>query len=559
MYKYKKPLSEENKALLEKLAKKDFSNWNEDAIREQVIAPLVQMLGYEKDSDYEVDYEKSFKKQDMFLQAGSGGKNRLKLDYIFNIRKNNFWIIEAKKGKQKDISEDELQQAYLYSLHPKVNCRYFAVTNGWIFNLYDRNKYLKDDNADIFEPVLSINHTEYKDKFDLLYHYLGASNVLFNVKEDVLLAEIEKVMSSEVYLNRLNYFERKVSNTIKKAEREVYRNIAKLEDSADEYEQFLKSQKFQDLPNAVFAKRSIHKNLDLGCSIIKENLLDLKKYYKEDWSPLDSFIRELLPFEHIYCVNLYEPAYYYNVISLLIKFHFDKDYQGMWCKYNNKKIELSDLLEEYLYELYSFFPNKPQVRLLIYLYALSYRLAKIIVYGLEPVKAIAELNMINKEYVISEEELGKAFYSKGHELIALAEIITIQTMNISTRDIFDKNYNLSLEKAEKCLKDLGNLIEKLSKKVDYENIKKRINDDERDGMMAADDDIENPWRLIIFAVSNIIPNNYELSERCKAQLEKINEMGFNYSGNELSDEKILEHDRILNFLKYNFSKMDRIL
>lgn len=556
MYKYLKPLSEDNKVLLEKLGQKDFSNYSEADIREEVIAPILKMLGYEKNTDYEVEREESFAIKEMFLNVG---RTRIDLDYLCNIRKNNFWLIEAKNGKNKELIEEELQQAYLYSLHPKINCRYFAVTNGWVFNLYDRNKYLKDDNANIFEPVLSIKHAEFKDKFAALYHYLGASNVLFNVKEEVLLSEIEKTMSSEVYLNRLHYFETKVSNIIKKSKREVYRNIAKLEDSADEYEQFLKSQKFQDLPNAVFAKRSIHKNIDIGCSVIKENLLALKKYYEEDWSPLDSFIRELLPFERIYCVNLYEPAYYYNVISLLIKFHFDKDYQGMWCKYNNKKIELSDLLEEYLYELYSFFPNKPQVRLLIYLYTLSYRLAKMIVYGFEPVKAIAQLKMLHKEYMISEEELGKVFYSKRNELIAFAEDITQQTMNMSIRNIIDKNYNISVEKAEKNIKDLEHLIENLSKKIDYEKVKKQISDDEQDGMMAADDDMENPWRLIIFAISNILPTNYTLSDRCRKQLDKIHKIGFDYSGTKLDSENASKQKRVLETLKYDFSKKDIIL
>lgn len=132
MHKFFKPLSEENVKILKGFAKKDFSNFSEADIREEVITPIIRMLGYEKNTDYEVEREETFETKEMFLNVG---RKRIDLDYLCNVRKNNFWLIEAKNGKNKELTEEELQQAYLYSLHPKVNCRYFAVTNGWFFNL----------------------------------------------------------------------------------------------------------------------------------------------------------------------------------------------------------------------------------------------------------------------------------------------------------------------------------------------------------------------------------------------------------------------------------------
>lgn len=52
------------------------------------------------------------------------GSKRLKLDYKFNIRKKYFWLIEAKTGKDKEITRENIAQAYLYSLHPDINCRF---------------------------------------------------------------------------------------------------------------------------------------------------------------------------------------------------------------------------------------------------------------------------------------------------------------------------------------------------------------------------------------------------------------------------------------------------
>ena len=169
MYKIFKPLSEQDKAVLKEIGKKDFTNYKEQDIHEEVIAPIVKLLGYEKNSDYEVEREESYKTNELFIKIGS--RERQKLDYLCNIRKNNFWLIEAKNGESKEISQEQLEQAYFYSIHPKVNCRYFAVTNGWLFNLYDRNKFLSDDNSDIFTPIFSIKHTELEPNFYKLYEW----------------------------------------------------------------------------------------------------------------------------------------------------------------------------------------------------------------------------------------------------------------------------------------------------------------------------------------------------------------------------------------------------
>ncbi len=558
MYKYKEPLSDENRKTLESFSEKDFSNYSEADIREEVIAPLVKMLGYEKNTDYEVEREESFQKDKIFLKAGS--KEKLQLDYLCNIRKNNFWLIEAKNGEKKDISEEELQQAYLYSLHPKVNCRYFAVTNGWFFNLYDRNKYLIDDNADIFNPILSINHAEYNTKFDLLYSKIGSSNVLFNVKEECLLNEIEKTLSSEVYLNRLSYFETKVKNVIQKSEREVYRNIGKIMNRNEgSYESFLKTLQLRDLINTVFGQRNTNGNIDIGCQIIKEKLMELKNCYSDDRSPYDSFIRELLPINNPYCMEIFDPTYIYSVIALLISFNFDEDYSSHWCNYNGKKMYLPELLEEYLFDLYNFFPKKPLTRLNIRLFPLIYRESKMIVYGLPPVNALARFRMESKEYRLTEEELGLAFYSKGHELIRLAENITFQRMKTILSTMLNKNEILKTKVKQDIMK-IESSLDALAQQINYENMIKELPKDEKDGMLAIDGDHNNPWRLIFSATSVVLPTNYVHSDRCREQIDKINRIGFNYYINtELDEEALTEHNRVLEILKYDFDVKESIL
>ena len=558
MYKIFKPLSEQDKAVLKEIGKKDFTNYKEQDIREEVIAPIVKLLGYEKNSDYEVEREESYKTNELFIKIGS--RERQKLDYLCNIRKNNFWLIEAKNGESKEISQEQLEQAYFYSIHPKVNCRYFAVTNGWLFNLYDRNKFLSDDNSDIFTPIFSIKHTELEPNFYKLYEYLGASNIIFNVKSECLLKEIEKTLSAEVYLKRLEYFENSVKNVVKKSEREVYRNIGKLEEESDKkYEEYLRSLKpFEILPVA-FGHRTIHKDISKACEILKEHILDLAKYAEDNWTPIDHTINDLLPTKRHRQITIIDPAYLYNVLQLLLEFKFDKDYENVWCHYNNKKVFLPNLLEEYLYEFYSFFPNKPHIRLLLRLYPLIYRISKMIVYSFEPINTLATMKQRYNEYYLTEEKLGNAFYSKGHELIKLAENITFQHLNMIYRQIYNEQQEINNNKAKSIIRQLEIDIEALSKKVNYEEMMKNLPKDEQDGIMAIDSDYENPWRLMFFAISNILPNNYTHSDRCLEKIKKYNEIGFNFDNIKLEEKQEQEKQRILNILKYDFSSFESIL
>lgn len=183
MRKYNKPLSKRDNEQLDKLSKKKFTTYTEADVREEFITPLLALLGYEKNTDYEVEREEGFSFKgslipfsEMYLRIGKGKK---KLDYICNVRKTNFWLIEAKSGKKKEIEQKDIEQAYSYSLHPKVNCRYFMVSNGWQTNLYDKNKFLLDEDANIFEPILSISCDQIKEKFQALNYKIGAPNIIF--------------------------------------------------------------------------------------------------------------------------------------------------------------------------------------------------------------------------------------------------------------------------------------------------------------------------------------------------------------------------------------------
>lgn len=98
----------------------------------------------------------------------------------------------------------------------------------------------------------------------------------------------------------------------------------------------------------------------------------------------------------------------------------------------------------------------------------------------------------------------------------------------------------------------------LSKKVDYNKILSTLPREEKNGMMAADSDMKNPWRLILFAIFVEMPKYYNFSERYQKQIDILTQIGFIYN-NTLDAENELKHKKVIEFLKYDFSIKETIL
>ncbi|TXJ57855.1 hypothetical protein EPJ67_04195 [Brachyspira aalborgi] len=481
MYKYKEPLTKEQINLLKQLEKKDFSNYNETDIREEYIAPMLTILGYKKDSDYQVIREDNYKVEELYLNVG---RERIKLDYIFNIRKRNFWIIEAKKGEKKEISKDDCSQAYLYSLHPQVNCRYFVVTNGWLFNIYDRNKFLNDDDTDVLIPILSIKNSELLSKYNELYSILGSSNIIFNVKEKVILAEIEKTLSAEIYPNRLIQFEEKVNIIISKSMNSVHGNIRNILESKRN-ERFLEFEKdINSLSISNFDYRLF--NYGMGTFYLDTMYKKIKKdfiYFKDTWGKenvvskiTNFFLSVFIHNKELFNNKIILPPYFYNITYFLIKMKRDKELEGLFFIYDDIKINKNDMLELYfIKDLFNFFENNIYTRVCIILYPKIYRLAKILLSIDSPTMRETIINKIRlKEFYMLEEDLATSHINKQDETIIYIENFTITALiyllpEIIKKDSYNKEY-LNKEYYNNILEAIDSFIEKAENKIkiDYE-------------------------------------------------------------------------------------------
>jgi hypothetical protein len=158
------------------------------------------------------------------------GRSKIQIDYKLLVRKKQLWIIEAKSAEHKNISTEEVFQAYYYSIHPEVKAFYFVVTNGWIINLYDVNNL--DEN---FSPILSFETTKLTNNFTQLYKYIGARNIISKLKENVL-DNISTIFSTEVNESSLNDFSIEVTKILNQIKPIIKSNKKRILDEKESIE-----------------------------------------------------------------------------------------------------------------------------------------------------------------------------------------------------------------------------------------------------------------------------------------------------------------------------------
>lgn len=143
--------------------KLDASDFKEDSVREVIIMPLLNYLGYTND-----DIVRSKGLIHPFLKTGSK-KSKITLipDYLLKVRDNYAWVLDAKAPDQVITHGDNVEQVFSYSMHPEIRTKYFALCNGKEFALF-RQDYQK--------PVLSFSINEISFYLEKLHYYLSPNS-----------------------------------------------------------------------------------------------------------------------------------------------------------------------------------------------------------------------------------------------------------------------------------------------------------------------------------------------------------------------------------------------
>ncbi len=155
---------------------KDWSQFGEADVREEIIAPLLARLNYQTGTDNNIIRELSLRYEKSYLGLKNPHKDwplRGKADYICEVKKKIRWTIEA-KSPSREISIEDIEQAYTYARHPEVRAIYFCICNGRELRVY------QTADAPGTKPVLSLKYEYSNNSFNAIESLLGPDHILRN-------------------------------------------------------------------------------------------------------------------------------------------------------------------------------------------------------------------------------------------------------------------------------------------------------------------------------------------------------------------------------------------
>lgn len=206
------------KMFLDNWSSTNFNKWKEIDIREDFIAPLLNILGYSKDTTNDIIREQSLSLSKSFHRIG---RKRVSIDYIPTVRLKQFWIIEAKPGNKKQMDYGDLLQAHLYARHPEVQANFIVLINGWEIRIYDA---LYSDSWE--DPLLICKQEDCYSSFHKLKDMIGAQNML-EFQRQRILSIIKDSFEVEIDEKQVSLFKSEVNNVLRKS-------LSKVKDNANQ-------------------------------------------------------------------------------------------------------------------------------------------------------------------------------------------------------------------------------------------------------------------------------------------------------------------------------------
>lgn len=137
--------------------------FKEDAVREELILPIIKALGYEVAGSSRIVRSKVLVHP--YVAIGSQRKKvSIIPDYVFYSKEKVRWILDAKSPTEDITKSKHVEQAYSYAIHPEIRAELYALCNGKEFALYDIKK---------FEPILHFGLKEISKHWDVLFRILN--------------------------------------------------------------------------------------------------------------------------------------------------------------------------------------------------------------------------------------------------------------------------------------------------------------------------------------------------------------------------------------------------
>lgn len=411
----------------------DVSDFSEADVREEIINPIVKILGYSKGEFSSVDREKHVR----FL-----GKTSKYLDYSCTVFKENFWIIEAKKPLRKEhFGYKEFSQALEYSIHPEINASIIVLCDGLKIELFDR-----DENVE--SPLIFFKISDLVQNFDNLRKILSPINIWFFYKRKVLKA-IDKAFENEFNQTRLNEFFDLVDRRFDSKRGQILKNFQTV--------------KFED---KNYADKILNSSIDEVVDIYFYFTHNLIAFNNMNKILLEEFDKAQFPvifkiFSDKY--KLMNENYFSCALSFLLALEVRGkkiDWAPTWMKIDGDKnrLEVEDLIKKLIDLMLNYFEDDLNRKIILIAHNSWSRLIKIL-YILSPeLSKTSELKHLLTRVSISEFSWDQILTSpKRNILIDVENLGLLQTNQFIKEFCIKDGYNFKTQSAIENIKRLWQL------------------------------------------------------------------------------------------------------
>ncbi|PZO83531.1 MAG: hypothetical protein DI626_08980 [Micavibrio aeruginosavorus] len=363
---------------LERIASLDVSDFKEADVREEIINPILKIIGHQKGQEYSVEREKHIR----FV-----GRKDKYIDYNLTIWEQNFWLIEAKRPdqNQKSFAYKEAQQAMEYAAHPEIRAALVVLCDGIKLEIFDR-----DENVEA--PILSILIKEITQEYNAIAKYLDPLNVWFFYRRR-LLKELTRAFEKEGNFTRVEEFKKSMDRHLDKMRGQILDNYrASIKKDNNKYPDILRSATIEDIVEAHFFVEHSVPAMEIMSNILLEEC------------------KKTSAFKIIYRIFPDDPrdandAYFVNALHFLIRLDASElqlDWAPDWLGGQNCRSDKSNLLKKIIPLLLDHF-STDEPRKIISLTAAAYRrLAKILCISNPDMWKVAELKHVATRFFYSE-------------------------------------------------------------------------------------------------------------------------------------------------------------
>ncbi len=143
----------------------DSPDYGENAVREDIITPLLNELGYSPSGQFSYLRDKSLSHP--FVKIGSKTqKISIIPDYVLSVDGKYECVLDAKSPKEKIFRSKHLEQVYSFAIHPDIRSQKYGLCNGREIVIYELFS---------FDPLISLNISSLTDKnnWQSLYNNLS--------------------------------------------------------------------------------------------------------------------------------------------------------------------------------------------------------------------------------------------------------------------------------------------------------------------------------------------------------------------------------------------------